>query len=60
MQALLVQFIRTAKEKVPTQNWPTFMVYKIKLNALMRGMQRVGVIKDIVIVINQLQIQQLN
>lgn len=59
-QTLLIAFIRTAKERIEGQNNPTFILYKRRLNALMKPLERMEVIKDIYIIMNQLYIDDLH
>ena len=56
-QTLIVAFIRATKEKIVGQNSPTFMTFKTKLNCLMRPLERMQVIKDIVILMSKLEIE---
>lgn len=58
-QSLLVVFVRTAKQRIEGQNNPTFMLFKRRLTTLLKPLERMEVIKDIYIIMNQLYIDQL-
>ena len=56
IHALLVCYIRVVKKYGENEYYPSFMLYKSKLKALSKAEFRMGVIKDVFIILSQLQI----